>query len=82
MLIQHAVPVRLYLPHGLGLVLYFTFYMLLLLLLRHFSRVRLCVTPEMAAHQSPPSLGFSSHKNNEIMAIYGNMDGPRDGHTE
>ena len=33
--------------------------MLLLLLLRHFSRVRLCATPEMAAHQAPPSLGFS-----------------------
>ena len=29
------------------------------LLLHHFSRGRLCVTPEMAAHQSPPSLGFS-----------------------
>ena len=25
----------------------------------HFSRVRLCVTPEMAAHQAPLSLGFS-----------------------
>ena len=24
-----------------------------------FSRVRLCVTPQMAAHQAPPSLGFS-----------------------
>ena len=24
-----------------------------------FSRVRLCATPEMAAHQAPPSLGFS-----------------------
>ena len=33
--------------------------LLLLLLLSHFSRVRLCVTPEMAAHQAPPSLGFS-----------------------
>ena len=33
-------------------------YMLLLLLSR-FSRVRLCATPEMAAHQAPPSLGFS-----------------------
>ena len=33
--------------------------MLLLLLLSHFSHVRLCVTPEMAAHQAPPSLGFS-----------------------
>ena len=32
---------------------------LLLLLLSHFSRVRLCVTPETAAHQTPPSLGLS-----------------------
>ena len=32
---------------------------LLLLLLSRFSRVWLCVTPEMAAHQAPPSLGFS-----------------------
>ena len=32
---------------------------LLLLLLSHFSCVRLCATPEMAAHQAPPSLGFS-----------------------
>ena len=30
-----------------------------LLLLSHFSRVRLCVTPQTAAHQTPPSLGFS-----------------------
>ena len=29
------------------------------LLLSHFSRVQLCVTPETAAHQAPPSLGFS-----------------------
>ena len=33
--------------------------MLLLLLLSRFSRVRLCATPQMAAHQAPPSLGFS-----------------------
>ena len=33
--------------------------LLLLLLLSRFSRVRLCATPEMAAHQAPPSLGFS-----------------------
>ena len=33
--------------------------MLLLLLLSRFSRVQLCATPEMAAHQTPPSLGFS-----------------------
>ena len=32
---------------------------LLLLLLSRFSRVQLCVTPETAAHQAPPSLGFS-----------------------
>ena len=31
----------------------------LLLLLTHFSRIQLCVTPETAAHQAPPSLGFS-----------------------
>ena len=30
-----------------------------LLLLSRFSRVRLCVTPQTAAHQAPPSLGFS-----------------------
>ena len=29
------------------------------LLLSLFSRVRLCVTPQTAAHQAPPSLGFS-----------------------
>ena len=33
--------------------------LLLLLLLSHFSRVRLCATTETAAHQAPPSLGFS-----------------------
>ena len=32
---------------------------MLLLLLSRFSRVRLCATPETAAHQAPPSLGFS-----------------------
>ena len=31
----------------------------LLLLLRHFSHVRLCVTPQTGARQAPPSLGFS-----------------------
>ena len=33
--------------------------LLLLLLLSHFSHVRLCATPQTAAHQAPPSLGFS-----------------------
>ena len=32
---------------------------LLLLLLSRVSCVRLCVTPQTAAHQAPPSLGFS-----------------------
>ena len=31
----------------------------ILLLLSHFSCVRLCATPKTAAHQAPPSLGFS-----------------------
>ena len=30
----------------------------LLLLLSHFNRVRLCVIPQIAAHQALPSLGF------------------------
>ena len=30
-----------------------------LLLLSCFSRVRLCATPQTAAYQAPPSLGFS-----------------------
>ena len=39
--------------------------LLLLLLLSRFSRVRLCTTLETAAHQAPPSLGFSrqEHRN-------------------
>ena len=32
---------------------------MLLLLLSRFSRVQLCATPEAAAHQAPPSQGFS-----------------------
>ena len=34
-------------------------HLLLLLLLSHFIRVQLCATPRTAAHQAPPSLGFS-----------------------
>ena len=37
----------------------------LLLLLSHFSRVRLCATPQMAAHQAPPSWD-SSGKNTGV----------------
>ena len=36
--------------------------MLLLLLLSHFSHVWLCATQWTAAHQAPPSLGFSSQE--------------------
>ena len=36
--------------------------LLLLLLLSHFSRVRLCAAPQTAAHQTPPSLGFSKQE--------------------
>ena len=35
---------------------------LLLLLLSHFSQVQFCVTPYTAAHQAPPSLGFSGQE--------------------
>ena len=37
------------------IITYFSY----MLLLSHFSHVQLCATPEMAAHQAPPSLGFS-----------------------
>ena len=32
------------------------------MLLSHFSRVRLCATPQMAAQEAPPSLGFSKEE--------------------
>ena len=35
----------------------FQFYTVIML--SHFTRVQLCATPEMAAHQASPSLGFS-----------------------
>ena len=38
---------------------YYAQVLLLLLLLSHVSSVWLCATPETAAHQAPPSLGFS-----------------------
>ena len=34
-----------------------------MLLLHRFSHVRLCATPQTAAHQAPPSLGFSRQEN-------------------
>ena len=44
--------------HGVNLPIIANF-KLLLLLLSLFSRVRLCASSYMAAHQAPPSLGFS-----------------------
>ena len=38
------------------------FTIMLLLLLSRVSHVRLCVTPQTAAHQTAPSLGFSSEE--------------------
>ena len=43
---------------------------LLLLLLSRFSRVQLCVTPETAAHQAPPSLGFSRQEKKGLDLCY------------
>ena len=37
-------------------------FLIVLLLLSHFSCVRLCATPQTAAHQAPPSLGFSKQE--------------------
>ena len=42
-----------------NLFFFFHILLLLLLLLSHFSHVWLCATPQMAAEQAPPSLGFS-----------------------
>ena len=47
------------LPDSMKCTNYSPLYALLLLLLSHFSRVRLCATPQTAAHQAPLSLGFS-----------------------
>ena len=37
----------------------YVYMLLLLMLVSCFSRVRLCATPQRAAHQAPPPLGFS-----------------------
>ena len=50
-----------------------------LLLLSRFSRVRLCATPQMAAHQAPPSLGFSrqEHWSGLPFPLPGDLPDPR-----
>ena len=40
---------------------------IVLLLLSRFSRVRLCATPETAAHQAPLSLGFSRQEHQSAL---------------
>ena len=50
--------VFLYIVKAHCLIIWYVFQLLLLLLSR-FSHVRLYATPETAAHQAPPSLGFS-----------------------
>ena len=47
----------------------------LLLLLNRFSRVRLCAIPEMAAHQDPPSLGFSRQEHWSGLPFWDNLKG-------
>ena len=43
-----------------------------LLLLSRFSRVRLCATPKTAAHQAPPSLGFSRQEHEWVAVSFSN----------
>ena len=51
-------------------------YQALLLLLSRFSRVQLCATLQMEAHQAPPSLGFSRILAGESQG-WGNLVGCR-----
>ena len=44
----------------------------ILLLLSCFSRVRLCATPETAARQAPPSLGFSRQEHEWLAISFSN----------
>ena len=54
--LHSTFPVATYFTLG---SIYMSMLLLLLLLLSRFSHVQLCVTPQTAAHQAPPSLGFS-----------------------
>ena len=46
----------------------------MLLLLSRFSRVRLCATPLMAAHQAPLSLGFSRQEHWSVLPFPSPVD--------
>ncbi|XP_055406966.1 cystine/glutamate transporter isoform X4 [Bubalus kerabau] len=52
--------------HARFIVLHF----MLLLLLSRFSCVRLCATPSTAAHQAPPSLGFSRQEQGFLILLH------------
>ena len=55
---------------------------MLLLLLSRFSRVRLCATPQTAAHQAPPSLGFSRQEHwSGLPFPQVRIDAPKPAHT-
>ena len=57
---------------------------LLLLLLSHFSHVRLCATPWTAAYRAPPSVGFSRQEYWSGLplpsSVLQSMGSQRDGH--
>ena len=57
-LLQHHSSKASILQHSAFLMVHLS-YSYMLLLLSRFSRVQLCATPQTAAHQAPPSLGFS-----------------------
>ena len=57
-------------PSNLASFLFLKVHMLLLL--SCFSHVRLCATPEMAAHQAPPSLGFSRQEHEWVAIAFSN----------
>ena len=50
---------------------------MLLLLLSHFSRVRLCATPQMEAHQASPSPRILQARTLEWVAKFSNQRNPR-----
>ena len=51
--------------------------LLLLLLLSHSSCVRLCSTPETAAHHAPLSLGFSSNSSGCLIQVHTPLQHPK-----
>ena len=57
--IRNHVSVNTYVHVFVRVCFHFSWIEVKLLLLSHFSRVRLCATPQTEAHQAPPSLGFS-----------------------